>query len=157
MHPFFQVDQLARTCRKDSDQDLSGLPSWLIIGHSKFISFWVNVTTAKKEKLNWNVTFKIWKAMNSLRGWNRLTWSPNSNCVAIPLLELRKQHATYREGSIGINLILGSDSKTGVAVSRSPGKVDSCLQLVIHLLVDGTTKLSAIISEEKRQIEIYVK
>lgn len=58
-------------------------------------------------------------------------------------------HATHREGCIRINLILGSDAKAGVAVSSSPGQVDSRLQLVIHLLVDGTAKLSAIISEEK--------
>lgn len=58
-------------------------------------------------------------------------------------------HYTHREGCIRINLILGSDAKTGVAVSGSPRQVDGCLQLVIHLLVDGTTKLSAIISEVK--------
>lgn len=58
-------------------------------------------------------------------------------------------HTTHREGCIRINLILGSDAKAGVAVSGSPGQVDCCLQLVIHLLVDGTTKLSAIIPEEK--------
>ena len=58
-------------------------------------------------------------------------------------------HATHREGCIRINLILGSDAKAGVAVSCSPGQVDGRLQLVVHLLVDGTTKLSAIVSKGK--------
>lgn len=56
---------------------------------------------------------------------------------------------THRERCIRIDLILGSDSKASVAVSSSPGEVYSRLKLVIHLLVDGTTKFSAIISEGK--------
>lgn len=59
-------------------------------------------------------------------------------------------HTTHREGCISVNLILGSDAKAGVAVSSSPCQVDGCLQLVVHLLVDRTTKLSAIISENKQ-------
>lgn len=56
---------------------------------------------------------------------------------------------THREGCIRINLILGSDAEAGVTVSSSPRQVDGRLQLVIHLLVDGATKLSAVISEVK--------
>lgn len=55
---------------------------------------------------------------------------------------------THREGSIRIDLILGTDAKAGVAVSSCPGQIDSCLQLIVHLLVDGPAKLSAVISEE---------
>lgn len=64
-------------------------------------------------------------------------------------MEIPSRYYTHREGCIRINLILGSDAKASVAVSGSPGQVDSCLQLVIHLLVDRATKLSAIISKEK--------
>lgn len=56
---------------------------------------------------------------------------------------------THREGCIRINLILGSDAEAGVTVSGGPRQVDRRLQLVIHLLVDGAAKLSAIISEVK--------
>lgn len=61
------------------------------------------------------------------------------------------RHTTHSEGGIIVNLVLGSDAKAGVAVSSSPGQVHSRLQLVIHLLVDGATELSAIISERRTQ------
>ena len=73
--------------------------------------------------------------------------SLNSNCYYSIITTATT--TTHREGCIRINLVLGSDAKASVAVSGSPGQIDGCLQLVIHLLVDGTTKLSAVISEDK--------
>lgn len=60
----------------------------------------------------------------------------------------RCRDATHGERRIRVNLVLGRDAKAGVAVSGSPGQVHGRLQLVVYLLVDGTAKLSAVISEE---------
>lgn len=59
---------------------------------------------------------------------------------------------TYREGRIGINLILGGDAKAGVAVSSGPRQVDRCLQLVVNLLVDGAAELGTVVSERTHNI-----
>lgn len=60
--------------------------------------------------------------------------------------------ASYREGCVGIDLVLGCDAKASVAVASGPGQVDCCLQLVVHLLVDGPAKLCAIISVMKNKL-----
>lgn len=57
----------------------------------------------------------------------------------------------YRESSVGINLILGGDAKSRVAIPGGPGQVDSSLELVVHLLVNGASKLSAVISAGHRE------
>lgn len=58
---------------------------------------------------------------------------------------------TYREGCVGINLVLGGDAEAGVAVSSSPRQVDSCLQLLVDLLVDGASELGAVVPERETQ------
>lgn len=77
------------------------------------------------------------------------------DCAQILKFRLRSYY-THRKGRIRIDLILGSDAEAGVTVSGSPRQVDGRLELLIHLLVDGATKLSAVISEVKQQIAPYV-
>lgn len=48
----------------------------------------------------------------------------------------RQSHNTYREGSVGIDLILGTDAEACVAVASSPGQIHGCLQVIIHLLIN---------------------
>jgi hypothetical protein len=44
-----------------------------------------------------------------------------------------------------VDLILGCSSKENVTVSCSPGEIDNSLQLLVHLLVNGATKLCLVI------------
>lgn len=65
--------------------------------------------------------------------------------------------APYRERCVGINLVLGCNAKVGVAVASGPSQVDCCLQLVVHLLVDGAPELGAVISviKKKKKVSHY--
>jgi len=54
------------------------------------------------------------------------------------------------DGGVGLKLVPGAKAETsGVRASR-PGQLHTSLQLVIDLLVEGTTKLSAIIAADKK-------
>ncbi len=65
--------------------------------------------------------------------------------------------STYREGRVGIDLILGRDAKAGVAVAGGPGQVDPRLQLIVHFLVDGATELCSIIPVNLKHIFLSIK
>ena len=56
---------------------------------------------------------------------------------------------THREAGVRVDLVLGCYSKACVAVSCCPGKINSGLQLLVHLLINGATKLRPIISANK--------
>lgn len=64
---------------------------------------------------------------------------------------VRRSDATHGERRIRVDLVLGCDAEAGVAVSGSPGQIDGRLQLVVYFLVDGTAKLSTVISDEGRR------
>lgn len=66
----------------------------------------------------------------------------------------RRRDTTHRERCIRVNLVLGCDAKAGVAVSGSPGQVDSRLKLVVYFLVDGTAKLSTVITGEGESVRL---
>lgn len=55
--------------------------------------------------------------------------------------------SSYRQGCILIQLVFGSNSKACVVAAGCPGQLDRRLQVAVHLLVNGATKLSAIITE----------
>ena len=56
---------------------------------------------------------------------------------------------TYADGGILIQLVFGSDTEACAVAAGGPGQVDPCLQLVAHLLVDGASKLSTIVTVNK--------
>lgn len=71
-------------------------------------------------------------------------------CIATKMLCIATQqqsHKTYREGSVGVDLILGSDAEASVAVAGGPGQIYGRLQVIVHLLINGPTELCAIIPE----------
>lgn len=53
---------------------------------------------------------------------------------------------SYRKAGIFIQLILGSNPKPRVVAARRPRQMNRRLQTVVHFLVDGASKLCAIIS-----------
>lgn len=58
--------------------------------------------------------------------------------------------ASYRQRSVLIQLVLGSDAEASVVAASGPGQGDGCLQLVVHLLVDGAAELSPIVTGRAR-------
>lgn len=60
---------------------------------------------------------------------------------------------THREAGFRVDLILGCYSKASVTVSCCPGEIHSRLQLLIHLLIDGATKLRPVISANKHRAD----
>ena len=60
---------------------------------------------------------------------------------------------THREAGIRVNLVLGCYSEASVAVSCGPGQINSSLQLLVHLLINGATKLCSIISANKHSTD----
>lgn len=54
--------------------------------------------------------------------------------------------SAYRQRRILIQLVFGSDAKAGVVAAGGPGQSDGCLQLVVHLLVDGAAELRPVIT-----------
>lgn len=56
---------------------------------------------------------------------------------------------TYREAGVRVNLILGCYSEASVTIPCCPGEVNSSLQLLVHLLINGATKLCPVISANK--------
>lgn len=57
----------------------------------------------------------------------------------------------YRQGGVLIQLVFGTDSKTCVIAASCPGQLDCRLQVAVHLLIDGATKLCAVITEIQAQ------
>lgn len=62
---------------------------------------------------------------------------------------MHDSRGTYRETGVGVDLILGCYSEASVTVSCCPGEIHSSLQLFVHLLINGATKLCPIISANK--------
>ena len=60
---------------------------------------------------------------------------------------------THREAGVGVNLILGCYSEASVTVSCCPGEIDGRLQLLVHLLVNGATKLCPVVSANKHSTD----
>lgn len=64
--------------------------------------------------------------------------------------QLSHQHflccTTYTDKSILIQLVFRCDAKACAVAASGPGQVDWCLQFVVHLLVDGASKLRPIIA-----------
>ena len=69
-------------------------------------------------------------------------------------LKVNKEHANhehitcphpYRERSSAVQLVLSSDAEAGVVTASCPREVYRRFNLLVHLLVDGPSKLSAII------------
>lgn len=54
--------------------------------------------------------------------------------------------ASYRQRGILIQLVLGSDAEAGVVAASGPGQGDGCLQLVVHLLVNGAAELGPVVT-----------
>lgn len=64
---------------------------------------------------------------------------------------------THRQRGVFIQLVFGGDAKASVVTAGGPGQSDRCLQLVVHLLVDGAAKLGPIVTErEKTQSSVAV-
>ena len=57
---------------------------------------------------------------------------------------------SYRQGCVLIQLVFGSNSKACVVAASCPGQVHRCLQVTVHLLVNGATELCAVITETQR-------
>lgn len=51
----------------------------------------------------------------------------------------------YRQGGVLIQLVLGTDPKACVVAASCPGQLDRRLQVAVHLLVDGSSELCAVI------------
>lgn len=66
---------------------------------------------------------------------------------------MRDSTGTHREAGFGVDLVLGCYSKASVTVSCCPGEVNSGLQLLIHLLINGATKLRPVVSANKRSTD----
>lgn len=63
-------------------------------------------------------------------------------------------HGTHRQRCVFIQLVFGSDAEASVVATGSPGQSDRRLQLVVHLLVDGSSELGPIVTDrEKSQIQ----
>lgn len=60
---------------------------------------------------------------------------------------------THREAGFRVDLILRCYSEASVTVSCCPGEVNGGLQLFIHLLINGATKLRPIVSANKRSTD----
>lgn len=56
---------------------------------------------------------------------------------------------TYREAGVRVDLILGCYPKASVAIPCCPGEINSSLQLLVHLLINGATKLCPVVSANK--------
>lgn len=106
------------------------------------VCLWTICTTLQchqKNQTNWFLT---------LAG---VTVSPNWNWFQIKCF-------TYRERCIWVKLIFGCYSKASVAISSCPSKIDSCLQFIIHFLINGTSKLCTIIPYiENRKLHFMKK
>lgn len=59
--------------------------------------------------------------------------------------------ATHTDRGTGVQLVLGSNTKAGAVTASGPGQVYCSLQLVIHFLVDGPTKLRSIITAATKE------
>lgn len=66
---------------------------------------------------------------------------------------MHESTGTHREAGFGVDLILGCYSKASVTVSCCPGEIHSGLQLLIHLLIDGATKLRPVVSANKHRTD----
>lgn len=87
------------------------------------------------------------------------TWDmkPNSRMFVRIVSVLKYKRETYRQRGIFVQLVFSSDAKASVVTSSCPGQSDGCLQLIVHLLVDGPSKLSPIVTERRenqRQIKV---
>lgn len=60
---------------------------------------------------------------------------------------------THREAGFRVDLILGCYSKASVTVSCCPGEINGGLQLLIHLLINGATKLRPVVSANKHSTD----
>lgn len=58
---------------------------------------------------------------------------------------------TYTDGGILVQLVFCCNAEAGAVAASSPGQVDSRLQLIAHLLVDGASELRTIIAVEGRR------
>lgn len=59
--------------------------------------------------------------------------------------ERDRHRDTHRQRRVLVQLVLGGDAKASVVAASCPGQSHSCLQLLVHLLVDGASELSAVI------------
>lgn len=59
--------------------------------------------------------------------------------------------SSYRQGGVLIQLVLGTDPKACVVAASRPGQLHCRLQVAVHLLVDGATKLCAVIPATQEQ------
>lgn len=64
---------------------------------------------------------------------------------------------THRQRRVFVYLVFGSDAEAGVVAAGGPGQSDRCLQLVIHLLEDGATKLCSIVTESTADIQSMMR
>lgn len=62
---------------------------------------------------------------------------------------MRNSIGTYREAGVRVDLILGCYPKASVAIPCCPGEINSSLQLLVHLLINGATKLCPVVSANK--------
>ncbi len=62
-----------------------------------------------------------------------------------------KSWSTYRQRGVFVQLVFGSDAEASVVTAGGPGQSDRCLQLVVHLLVDGAAELGPIITEREKK------
>lgn len=60
---------------------------------------------------------------------------------------------THREAGFRVDLILGCYSKASVTVSCCPGEINGGLQLLIHLLINGATKLRPVVPANKHSAD----
>lgn len=58
---------------------------------------------------------------------------------------------SYRQRGVLIQLVFGTDSEACVIAASCPGQLDRRLQVAVHLLVDGATKLCAVIPAIQEQ------
>lgn len=54
---------------------------------------------------------------------------------------------TYRQRSVFVQLVFGGDAEASVVAPGGPGQSNRCLQLVVHLLIDGAAKLGPIVTK----------
>lgn len=59
--------------------------------------------------------------------------------------------ASYRQGGVLIQLVLGTDPEARVVAAGCPGQLHRRLQVAVDLLVDGATKLRAVIPATKER------
>lgn len=59
---------------------------------------------------------------------------------------LKGSPATYVDGGVLVQLVLGGDAEACAVAAGSPGQVHRGFQLVTHLLIDGAAEFSSIVA-----------